>query len=423
MTLSLGIDVGTSGVRTAVIDQTGRLVSDARAAHLPNDPNKIDARQWWRAVEICISNQIENLKAINLSGQDISRIAVDGTSGSMVLVDEKLEPVSPALMYNSKGFDEEASAIASLAPENHITRGSNSALARAMRLVNLSETAPTHLLHQADFITAKLLGTGGYSDFNNTLKTGFDPETETWPDWIGHVMDPALLPVVKAPGETLGRITKQVATDLGLSQSTHIHAGTTDSIAAFLASAPMKIGNAVTSLGSTLAIKVLNTRRIDDVSIGLYSHRIGNFWLVGGASNTGGAVLAEFFSGAQIADLSGQIDPNEISNLDYYPLKSPGERFPINDPFLEPRLTPRPESDAAFLHGMLEGMSIIEAQCFALIAERGGSMPKRIYTAGGGAQNNIWTKIRERHLGCEIEPAGNTEASVGAARLALPSSP
>ena len=418
MTLSLGIDVGTSGVRTAVIDATGMPVSEARAAHVPNDPERIDAGKWWTAVKICISNQVENLKAIGLSGEDISRIAVDGTSGSMVLTDGDLRPVSPALMYNSKGFDVEAEAIAKFAPATHITRGSNSALGRAMRLVSLAGRTPKHLLHQADFITANLLGTGGNSDFNNVLKTGFDPETESWPDWVDQVIDPSLLPEIKAPGESLDQISKQVAFDLGLSKSAMIHAGTTDSIAAFLACAPLERGNAVTSLGSTLAIKVLSDHRVDAPEIGLYSHRVGDYWLVGGASNTGGAVLAEYFTAQQLAELSAEIDPNNTSELDYYPLKSPGERFPINDPALEPRLTPRPENDVAFLHGLLESMARIESKAYEEIEKRGGEIPKQIFTAGGGARNEIWTQIRRRNLGCKISHAQQTEASIGVARLA-----
>ncbi len=62
----------------------------------------------------------------------------------------------------------------------------------------------------------------------------------------------------------------------------------------------------------------------------------------GGASNTGGAVLKEFFTSDQLKELSAQIDPDQPSGLDYYPLTKPGERFPVNDPHLEPRLTPRP---------------------------------------------------------------------------------
>lgn len=62
----------------------------------------------------------------------------------------------------------------------------------------------------------------------------------------------------------------------------------------------------------------------------------------GGASNTGGAVLKAHFTDDQLTELSQQIDPEKPSGLDYYPLLKAGERFPINDPYLEPLLTPRP---------------------------------------------------------------------------------
>lgn len=65
---------------------------------------------------------------------------------------------------------------------------------------------------------------------------------------------------------------------------------------------------AVTSLGSTLAIKLLSTTRIDDARFGLYSHRLGTTWLVGGASNSGGAVLRQHFSDEQLAALTPRMD-------------------------------------------------------------------------------------------------------------------
>ena len=143
-------------------------------------------------------------------------------------------------------------------------------------------------------------------------------------------------------------ISKDVAASLGLPQTITIYAGTTDSIAAFLACAPLKLGVAVTSLGTTLAVKMLSPKRIDAPEIGLYSHRLGDHWLVGGASNTGGGVLRHFFNVDQLETLSQQIDPSVESPLDYYPLLKAGERFPINDPNLAPRMAPRPACDVDF---------------------------------------------------------------------------
>lgn len=78
-------------------------------------------------------------------------------------------------------------------------------------------------------------------------------------------------------------------------------------------------------------------------------------WLVGGASNTGGESLKQFFTASELADLSNQIDPSVVSPLEYYPLPkgSVGERFPVSDPEKQPVVAPRPEADSEFLHGAM----------------------------------------------------------------------
>ena len=159
---------------------------------------------------------------------------------------------------------------------------------------------------------------------------------------------------------SIGTVSPTVAAQLDLPLNCQIRAGTTDSIAAFLASGATNPGEAVTSLGSTLVLKLLSQQRVDCADYGIYSHRLGNLWLAGGASNTGGAVLAHFFSPQDLAQLSQSIDPSHESTLDYYPLLKPGERFPVNQPDFPPRLQPRPVNDAEFLHGLLESLAQIE---------------------------------------------------------------
>ncbi|OAN79535.1 carbohydrate kinase [Jannaschia sp. EhC01] len=417
--LSLGIDLGTSGIRSAVIDGAGDVVSMARASYGTQDPDWIDADTWWTGVVECLTNQIAALRHAGIDPARIRQIGVDGTSGSVVLAAADLRPVTRALMYNSGGFKQEARQIAARAPDPHITRGTSSALARALRLqAEDVDREGAHLLHQADFIAAKLIGRGGYSDHNNALKTGYDPERDTWPDWfdtLGLRLD--LLPKVLPAGAPAAPISAQVAAQFGLSREAIIHVGTTDSIAAFLAAAPLRLGMAVTSLGTTLAIKLLGPDRIDAPEIGLYSHRLGDGWLVGGASNTGGGVLLQEFDAGQLAALSEQIDAGAASSLDYYPLPKPGERFPINDPALPPRMTPRPSDDVDYLHGLLEGIARIERQCYEAMVARGAVWPKAVFTAGGGASNPTWTAIRERVLGMPLAPAQHAEAAVGTARL------
>ena len=161
--------------------------------------------------------------------------------------------------------------------------------------------------------------------------------------------------------------------------------GTTDSIAAFLASGADTTGQAVTSLGSTLVVKLLSERHVEDSKRGIYSHRLGNRWLVGGASNVGCNILRkEGFSDDELVKLSSMIDPSIDSPLKYYPLTKVGERFPKNDPNKEPVLSPKPvkigNSEVEevsyrkeYLHGILQGVSAIEKEGYAALEELGAS--------------------------------------------------
>ncbi len=50
----------------------------------------------------------------------------------------------------------------------------------------------------------------------------------------------------------------------------------------------------------------------------------GDVWLVGGASNSGGAVLRQFFSDARMRELTPRLDPGRPTGLGYYPLPQVG---------------------------------------------------------------------------------------------------
>ena len=151
----------------------------------------------------------------------------------------------------------------------------------------------------------------------------------------------------------------------------------------------------------------------------MYSHRLGDRWLVGGASNAGGATLLEFFNRCDIRRYTRLMKPHQATGLDYYPLPAAGERFPLANPKLQPRLDPRPASDAVFFQGILEGLAAIEQQGYRLLAELGAGYPHKVLTVGGGAKNAAWMQIREQRLAVPVARATHEEAAFGAALLAL----
>lgn len=424
MTLYLGIDIGTSGVRTSVIDSAGSEVA-AASAEMPA-PDTTDGRPcqdpgvWWDAVAECLRLQQQSLEEQGHAMSSIAALSIDGTSGTMLLTDEDLNPLTPGYLYNSGGFNNEATTIDEAAPPGSIARGPGSGLARLLFLQKQAGASRArYALHQADWVAAKLMQQGGYSDETNSLKTGFDVVERCWPDWIdqtGANLD--LLPDVRPVGEVYGEVDAKVARGFGLSGHCNVVAGVTDSNAAFLASGAAKFGEGMTSLGTTLAIKLLSDKPVFDHARGVYSHRIKDMWLPGGASNSGGGVLLEYFTADQMRAMTPRLQPDKPTGLSYYPLKARGERFPINDPNLQAKLAPRPGDDVAYFQAMLEGIAEVERLGYEALRQAGAPAVKKVYTAGGGASNNAWTMIRQNKLGVEIANAQSREASTGVARVA-----
>jgi sugar (pentulose or hexulose) kinase len=192
-------------------------------------------------------------------------------------------------------------------------------------------------------------------------------------------------------------------------------AGTTDANAAVLAADPSEV-DGLTVLGSTLVLKQIVPRPIQ--AAGVSCHRLNGRWLVGGASNTGAGLLTRYFSPDQMDELSRQIDANTRSPLNLRPLLCQGERFPVDDPQLEPILGPRPVSDASFLQALLEGITAIEQQGWQRLRELGAPPIQRVITLGSGARNPRWRLMRERMLGLPVLNRPQLSAARGMARLA-----
>ena len=412
----LGIDFGTSGARAIVLDHQGTIVAESRVKFIAAETG--DPLVWTAAMETLLDRIPVTVRST------LERIAINGTSGTVLLCDQKGRPVTQPLLYHDDRGQSVQAQLQQLAPVNHLVCSSTSSLAKLLwwrsQRIWQGETPPEgwHLLHQADWLAAQWHGQQGVSDYHNALKLGYDVERLVYPDWLTQSSLASLLPPVLEPGQTIAPVSSDQVQRWDLPASCEVCAGTTDSIAAFLASGLHQSGCAVTSLGSTLVLKLLSDRPVNDLALGIYSHRLGDRWLVGGASNTGGAVLSHFFSASELQSLSAAIDPSRPTPFNYYPLLKPGERFPVNDPHLPPCLEPRPSSSLLFLQGLLEGMARIEAQGYQCLSDRGANPVSQVYTAGGGAVNTTWTKIRSRYLGVPVQASAQGEAAYGTALLA-----
>lgn len=441
MNLYLGIDFGTSGARAIAIDSEGTIQAEAK--YLFDTSASADLAISWQTALFCLIEQISPQLR-----REVKAIAIDGTSSTVLLCNEQGKPVAEPILYNDGRGVKVMDQLSRYAPPKHTVLNATSSLAKLLWWQEEilcdkgGDGSNYYFLHQADWLAFLLHGQLGISDYHNALKLGYDVEQLCYPQWLKELpfllfspyqgkAEGIVLPQVLPPGTPVAELLPGIATQLGIPQDCLVCTGTTDSIAALIASGATDPGEAVTSLGSTVVLKLLSRTRVDDARYGIYSHRLpsltksgtggveGDLWLVGGASNTGGAVLRHFFTDRELETLSSQIDASRESQLNYYPLLKQGDRFPINNSHLLPQLEPRPNNPVEFLHGLLESIARIEARGYQLLQQLGATPLTRVYTAGGGAKNSTWTAIRARRLQVPLVRPTHIEAAYGTALLAL----
>ena len=429
--VALGIDLGTSGVRAAVVEKKTNggvaVLEEASAAWS-------DAEG--RRPEVWLSKLRETLRGCAQLSK-VERVAVSGTSGSCLLVDAETGQVTRGpLMYNDAV--EPSSLIDAAAPPGHCTRSATSALAKLLHWASEKKLENEVICHQADYVASALASCDKpvlVSDWHNALKLGYDIDALEWPGWIlerclnADERNTLTRLRVTRPGDVCERVVSAEASEAwGLPAGVDIVGGTTDSIAAFVACATdidkgalnVAAGDAVTSLGSTTALKLVSKTRVDDSSVGVYSHRLEDNWLVGGASNAGCRVLRDFeFTNDELEALSTGLDAAATNTKGIYPLVAPGERFPYNDASKEPVLPPRDGDRAAVLADLLVGIADVERLGYLSLKERGASPLRAVASAGGGARNPQWAALRSNLLGVDVVRAANSDAAFGAAVLAL----
>lgn len=485
--LILGVDIGTSGVRSCLVsvksgerggEQTrSETVLAECSVNLPL-PNKcpksgasVQSPHLWTVAFEALFKQLVRLPKFT----EIEHIVADATSSTVLLCDANGWPLTDALMYDDQQAKQPAETINQRLTEydesvqNTAATGSSSTLAKVLYLFEMlkqnqgelrSIKQPVQICHQIDWFNGWLTGQFGLTDENNALKLGYDSVNGEWPNWVksclqssgtplsqtlgplkpaGLLTLPAelnlCLPRVFKPGTVLSHISSEFARRWQLNPKIKVHAGTTDSIAGFLASGAQHTGDAVTSLGSTIAVKLISEQPIFNAEYGIYSHRLGSDWLVGGASNAGGAVLLAHFSLDEIKQHITWLTKAENrsywqyqANPRYYPLIKNGERFPVSDPNLEPKMPLPPRlnransldnrlSNRLYFVGLVQGLANIERLGYQRLLALGATPVKRIFSVGGGTQNPIWQQLRSEYLQRPLNTPDSLSAAFGVTRL------
>ena len=347
-----GLDFGTSGVRISIIDLHKELVYSNSVPYLYSFKNP---NSWINSCEKILDSIPVEVKS------NLSKLAISGTSGTLMASNLKGEPMGEAIPYH-QACNESKILVESLTfGEDHL-QTPYSSLAKALNLIDKYGTNIL-LRHQSDWITGWFLKDWTYGEEGNNLKLGWDIKKGSWPISFLNTSWQKCLPEIIKSGKIIGKVNSDLAKKLNLNNQLILISGTTDSNASLIAASLGK-EDGLTVLGTTIVVKKIIDKPVKE--LGITTHRVSGNWICGGASNAGCGILSKFFSDLEIKELSRQINPSKNTSLNLLPLNSKGERFPVNNSNLEPILGPRPVSDSLYLHALFEGLAKIELKGWEL---------------------------------------------------------
>ncbi|WP_020417057.1 FGGY-family carbohydrate kinase [Amycolatopsis sp. ATCC 39116] len=410
----VGVDVATAGVRAFAVGGDGSVRATA-AEPLPapvrdeSGRSEQDARAWWPAVESVLRRVTAEV------AEPVRAVAVSATSGTVVAVDGRGEPLGPALMYDDRrGADDNAKAAEVGAQRWHELGMSVSPTAALGRINWLRRAYPdaAGVRHTPDLIGEKLLGRPVATDSSHALKSGYDPLRE---EWAAEVFDFGVdwLPEVVRPTTVHGELPRPVA---GLPEGCLVVAGMTDGCAGQLATGAVTPGRFAGILGTTYVLKGVTEHLVRDPSGAMYSHRHPDgWWLPGGASNTGGEAVAGVPNLAELDEAAARRGPAQVVA---YPLKRPGERFPFVTPDARGFVLGEPQDEVELHRARLEGVAFVERLALERLRELGVPVTGPLVAAGGGSKSPLWTRIRATVSGMELRVSPQAETGYGAAMLA-----
>ena len=395
----LGIDLGTQGGRILAVDRVGQVVASAheplalQAQSLPPGWFEQNPHDWWQVVKTCLNQLLARLPP----AAQIAGIGVDSTSATILPIDRRGEPLSPAVMYNDQRSEAQVPLVREAGKELQdqlgYVFGSSFALPKILWFKQMRPQVfdrADRFIHAADFIVGRLTGMYGATDTSNALKTGYDLIGSTWPVFIEQSLQIPLekLPEVQRLGSRIGSVDPRAAGETGLPAGIPVFAGSTDGTAAQIASGAVQPGDWNSTLGTTLVLKGISTELKSDPLGRLYFHRHPDgFWMPGGASNTGTEWIVQDHPGANLTELDALAHQRIPTRLVRYPLGRQGERFPFIQPEAVGFLLGTPLDEIDRYAAGLEGLAMLERLSYDTVRAIGLEDGARIYTTGGGSNS------------------------------------
>jgi xylulokinase len=449
MAYLMGIDIGTTGVKTLIIDSSGNVLASATVEHPMYTPRpqwaEQDPEDWWQGTIQSIRQAIHESR---IEAAQITGIGLTGQMHGMVMLDAQGEVLRRCIMWNDQRTAAQCEWIMNtIGRARFLELTLNPALPgfTAPKIIWTRDNEPdiyaraAHILLPKDYIRYRLTGVYAteVSDASGTVL--LDVSARRWSDEVLRELDipPSWMPeCVESPTIT-GEVTPQVAELTGLPQGLPVVGGAGDQAASAVGSGIVEPGLVSVTMGTSGVVFAYTDRpnRDPEGRLHTFCHAVPGRWHVMGVILSAGGSFRWFRDALGmpergVAALSG-VDPYEILTAEAANAPAGCEGL-IFLPYLTGERTPYPDPNARgtffgltlrhdkrhMVRSVLEGVAYSLRDSLELFRELGIPI-RQVRAGGGGARSLVWRQILADVFGTELVTINVTESTAyGAALLA-----
>ncbi len=431
----IGIDLGTSGVKTLLVTNKGEIIKEAtRSYPIDIDENNFseqNPKDW-------LNQTLEALKEVTAGYQsEIKGISFSGQMHGLVLLDKNDNIIRPAILWNDqRTFLEVDFLNDKIGKEKLLKETGNIAVtgftAPKILWVKKHEIDNFNKINKImlpkDYLIYALTGefVTDYSDASGTLY--FDVENKKYNKFMLDLIGIKLenLPKPLPSYQKCGYLKEEIKELLNLENDVFITPGGGDQAVGAVGTGVVSDGEINISLGTSGVIFAASDQyQVDHKSyMHSFAHATDTYHLMGVTLSAAGSFQwwrDNFYPNDKFVELHKSMTETPMDDTLFYLPYLSGERSPINDPFAQAAFI-----GANYTHGknhftraIIEGITFSLKQCFDIIVNL-GVIPKRVKVTGGGARNASWNQLIADIFNISVETIKVKEGpAYGAAILAL----
>jgi xylulokinase len=433
--ITLGIDIGTSSVKVAMVRDDDHVVAIASRALTVSRPHpgfsEQDPAQWWTAVVECI-DELHAKHASDLAGA--TAIGLSGQMHGATLLDEKGGVLRPCILWNDGRSAQQCVELTRDWPGLHAVTG-NLAMPgfTAPKLMWVRQHEPSIFTRVAKVLLPKAYVRyrlcGAYveemSDASGTL--WLDVGKREWSDaaLAATGMRRDQMPRLVEGNATSGELSAELTKRWGFAKAPVIAGGAGDNAAGAVGLSAVHAGDAFVSLGTSGVLWATTAAfaPAPQRAVHAFCHAVPDTWHQMGVLLSAAASLAWWasVSGADEATLLAEIDPLKPASPCWFAPYLNGERTPHNDALVRGGFAGLDggSTRADLTLAVLEGVAYAMRDAQQALASA-GTVLKEADIIGGGARSPLWSQIMADVLGVPMHQVAESEigCAFGAARLA-----